>query len=167
MKIGIISDSHDHLENIKKSIGIFKNRRVDFVLHLGDYVNPASVRAFKGIKLVGIFGNNDGDKFRLMNAFHEIGGEIKGDFCEIEADNMKLACYHGTEPQLKNALIGCGEYDIVIYGHTHECENRIVGNTLVLNPGTAHGFGDKATVIVFDTQTRQPEFIELLRKEVL
>lgn len=161
MKIGIISDSHDHIENINKSIKIFKDRKVDFVLHLGDYVNPASVKAFKGIKFTGIFGNNDGDKFRLINAFNEIGGEIKGDFCEIEMDNIKLACYHGTEKELKDALIACGKYDVVVYGHTHECENKKTGNTLVLNPGTAHGFWDKATIIVFDTQTRKSEFIEL------
>jgi hypothetical protein len=80
MKIGLISDSHDHLENIKKSVKVFKDSKVDLVIHLGDYVNPKSVRAFKGLKLTGIFGNNDGDKFRLINAFKDIGGEIKGDF---------------------------------------------------------------------------------------
>ncbi|MCJ7588233.1 MAG: metallophosphoesterase family protein [Candidatus Aminicenantes bacterium] len=59
---------------------VFKDSKVDLVIHLGDYVNPKSVRAFKGLKLTGIFGNNDGDKFRLINAFKDIGGEIKGDF---------------------------------------------------------------------------------------
>jgi hypothetical protein len=161
MKIGIISDSHDHIDNIRKSIQIFKDKGVDFVLHLGDYVNPASVKAFQGIKLMGIFGNNDGDKFRLINAFNEVGGEIKGDFFEIELDNMKFACYHGTEPQLKDALIECGKYDIVLYGHVHECENTKIGRTLVLNPGTAHGFGNRATIIIFDTQIKQPEFVDL------
>ena len=81
MKIGIISDSHDHLENISKSVQIFKNKNVEYVLHIGDYINPDSVRACKDIKLVGIFGNNDGDKFRLIAAFNEINGEIRGDFC--------------------------------------------------------------------------------------
>ncbi|MBI4653477.1 MAG: metallophosphoesterase [Nitrospirae bacterium] len=161
MKIGIISDSHDHIENIKKSLQVFKSRNVDFILHLGDYVNPASVKAFQGIKLIGIFGNNDGDKFRLINTFNEIGGEIKGDFHEFEKDSLKFACYHGTEPQLRDALIECGRYDIVIYGHTHECENKKVGNTLVLNPGTAHGFWEKATVLIIDTKTKETEFIDL------
>jgi hypothetical protein len=80
MKIDLISDSHDHLENIKKSVKVFKDSKVDLVIHLGDYVNPNSVGAFKGLKLTGLFGNNDGDKFRLRNAFKDIGGEIKGDF---------------------------------------------------------------------------------------
>jgi len=161
MKIGIISDSHDHIENIKKGVQIFKDREVDFIIHLGDYVNPASVKAFKGAKLIGIFGNNDGDKFRLINAFQDINGEIKGDFCELEVDSLKIACYHGTEPQLKDALIECGSYDVIAYGHTHECENKMVGNTLILNPGTAHGFWDKATILIFDTLTREADFIVL------
>lgn len=161
MKIGIISDSHDHIENIMKSIKIFKERKVDFILHLGDYVNPASVLAFKDVKLIGIFGNNDGDKFRLINSFNEVVGKIKGDFHEFEKDGLKFACYHGTEPQLKNSLIECGKYHVVLYGHTHECDNRRVGKTLVLNPGTAHGFGHKATIMIFDTATKEVEFINL------
>lgn len=161
MKIGIMSDSHDHLDNIRKCVEAFKRENVDYVLHLGDYVNPNSVRACQGVKLLGIFGNNDGDKFRLMTAFNDIGGEIKGDFHEFEEDGIKFACYHGSEPQLKNALIDCGTYDVVIYGHTHECKNELVGDTLVLNPGTAHGFGELATIIIFDTQGKDVKFITL------
>ncbi|MFQ5940260.1 MAG: metallophosphoesterase [Nitrososphaerales archaeon] len=161
MKIGIISDSHDHIDNIRKAVQLFKDNKVDIVIHVGDYVNPGTIKAFQGLKLTGIFGNNDGDKFRLIKAFSQIGGEIKGDFCEMEKDGIKFAVYHGTEPQLKDALIECRKYDVVIYGHTHSLENTRVGNTLVLNPGTAHGFGGKATVVIFDTQTKHPEFIDL------
>ena len=92
MKIGIMSDSHDHLEHINKSVEIFIDRNVNYVLHLGDYVNPNSVRACGDIKLLGIFGNNDGDKFRLINAFTDINGEIMGDYYEFEEDNLKFAC---------------------------------------------------------------------------
>lgn len=161
MKIGIISDSHDHMDNIRKAVQLFKDKKVNFVIHAGDYVNPGTIKLFNGLKLIGIFGNNDGDKFRLISAFDQIGGEIKGDFCELVQDGIKFAVYHGTEPQLKDALIECGKYDIVIYGHTHVLENMEVGKTLVLNPGTAHGFGGKATIVIFDTQTKRPEFIEL------
>jgi len=161
MKIGIISDSHDNIDNITRSVRVFKDRGVAYVLHLGDYVNPNSVRAFQGIKLVGIFGNNDGDKFRLMTAFNDISGEIRGDFYEFEEARLKFACYHGTELPIKDALIKCSRYDVVISGHTHECENIRTGKTLSLNPGTAHGFGYKATIMIFDTQTMDAELIEL------
>jgi predicted phosphodiesterase len=48
-------------------------------------------------------------------------------------------------------------------GHTHRVQNKKVGKTLVLNPGTAYGwfFGYGATVAIFDTQTREPDFIHL------
>jgi putative phosphoesterase len=161
MKIGIMSDSHDHIDNISRSIRIFKDRGVAYILHLGDYVNPNSVRAFQGMRLVGVFGNNDGDKFRLITAFNEISGEIKGEFYEFEEDGLKFACYHGTELPIQDALVKCSTYDVVLYGHTHKCENIRLGKTLVLNPGTSHGFGDKATIMIFDTQTSQAELIEL------
>jgi len=161
MKIGIISDSHDNIENIKKSVRFFIERGVEFVIHLGDYVNPNSVKAFRGVKLIGIFGNNDGDRFRLINAFKDIGGEIKGDFYGFEGDGLRFGCYHGTEPEITDALIRCGRYDVVLCGHTHKCVNSKEDNTLVLNPGTAHGFGDIATLIVFDTSLKEACFINL------
>jgi putative phosphoesterase len=161
MKIGIMSDSHDHAENIKKSINVFKAKKVDYIVHLGDYVNPASVKLCQEIKLIGIFGNNDGDKYRLMNAFREIGGEIKGDFFELKEGDITVACYHGTEPELKDALIACGKYDVVMYGHTHECVNEKIGKTLVLNPGTVHGFWNRATVMILNVQTKQVEIINI------
>ncbi len=161
MKIGIMSDSHDHIENIKESVRIFKERGATYVLHLGDYVSPNAVKACRGIELVGIFGNNDGDEFRLVSAFNAIDGEVKGDFHEFEEDDLKFACYHGTELQIKDALVESGNFNVVVYGHTHEPENETVSNTLVLNPGTVHGFGGNATIMIFDTQTKRAEFINL------
>ncbi|RJQ13504.1 MAG: metallophosphoesterase [Nitrospiraceae bacterium] len=161
MKIGIISDSHDHFENIKKAVQLFRDAKVSYVVHLGDFVNPGSIKLFHGIKLKAVFGNNDGDKFRLMNSFSEIGGEINGDFYEFEEDGLKFACCHGTDFQIKEALIKCGIYDVVMYGHTHKCENRKTGNTLALNPGTAHGFRKDATIMLFDTKTGEAEIINL------
>ncbi len=161
MKIGIMSDSHDHIEHIKKSVRIFKERGAAYVLHLGDYISPNAVRACRGIKLVGIFGNNDGDEFRIVTAFQNIEGEIKGDFHEFEEGNLKIACYHGAELQIKDALVESGRYHVVVYGHTHKPENKIVRKTLVLNPGTVHGFGGEATIMIFDTETKEAEFIDL------
>lgn len=66
MKIGIISDSHDHWENIKKAIKIFQDQKTDIVIHLGDYVSGQTFKMFKGIKMIGLFGNNDGDRFRIL-----------------------------------------------------------------------------------------------------
>ncbi len=156
-----MSDTHDHLDNIKKCVEMFSKQGVDYVLHLGDYVSANAVIACQGMQLAGIFGNNDGDQFRLVTAFNKINASIKGDFYEFEEDSLRFACYHGTEPQITDALIKCGKYNVVVYGHTHLCRNETCGNTLVLNPGTAHGFGGRATIMIFNTGTKQAEFIDL------
>lgn len=161
MKIGIISDSHDNITNVKKAVELFKARKVDFVIHLGDYVSPPHVRAFKGLKLIGIFGNNDGEKYGLAKAFSEIEGELKGEFYEFEQDGLKFACMHGAVEQLRDALIEAGKYDVVLYGHNHKVDNRVAGKTIVINPGTAHGFEGDATVAIFDTLEKKAEIIKL------
>ena len=136
-------------------------QKVDYVIHLGDFINPNSIREFREIKLIAIFGNNDGDKLRLIGAFHEIGGEIKSDFYEFEADNLKFAYYHGTESHIVDALITCQKYDVFLYGHTHQCVNITVKKTMVLNPGTAHGFEVRATIMIFDTKTKHADLFVL------
>ncbi|MGB5089822.1 MAG: metallophosphoesterase family protein [Nitrososphaeraceae archaeon] len=79
MKIGIISDTHDNIENIQKAVKEFNNRQVEIVLHAGDFVSPIAVESFAGIKLVGILGNNDTDIPGLTSAFNKIHGELKGE----------------------------------------------------------------------------------------
>ena len=40
MIIGLLSDTHDHIPNIRKAINRFKEENVELVLHAGDYVSP-------------------------------------------------------------------------------------------------------------------------------
>jgi len=161
MKIGIISDTHDNPENINKAKIVFDEQRVAYLVHLGDYVAPFILRMFDGMTLHGIFGNNDGDRVRLLGVAKDIGAIIHGDFYNFEDDGVSFACYHGTEQSITSALVKSGSYDVVLCGHTHEAVEEQIGKTLFVNPGTAHGFGKRASVVVFDTETRKVEFIDL------
>src|ERR687898_838934 len=139
MKIGLISDTHDNIQNIQKATSLFNDKKVSFAIHAGDVVSPEAVEAFSGVKLIGVLGNNDLEIDGLTDAFDKIGGQLKGELCEIEQDDLIFAIYHGT-----NA-------------------NKKVERTLVINPGTANGwfFGYSATAAIFDTKTREPEFLHL------
>ncbi len=44
MKIGIISDTHDDIENVQEAIQIFNKNKVDYVIHAGDYVFPGILK---------------------------------------------------------------------------------------------------------------------------
>ena len=163
MKIGLISDTHDNIQNTQKAIISFNDKNVEVVIHAGDIVSPETVEVFDGIRLIGVLGNNDLEVRELTSAFDKIGGQLKGEFCEIEQGKLKLAVYHGTDSRRKKSLIECGKYDVIICGHTHRAQNKKVGKTLIINPGTANGwfFGYGATAAIFDTLTRELEYIHL------
>ncbi|HVI21522.1 MAG TPA: metallophosphoesterase [Bacillus sp. (in: firmicutes)] len=163
MYIGLISDTHDNIYNIEKFVKICRDKNIDLVIHAGDIVRPESVKSFEGVRLIGVLGNNDIEEERLSLSFQKIGGELKGDFCEIEQDNVLIAVYHGTNAKKKSLVLQSGKYDILVCGHTHKLEEMQVGKTLLINPGTANGwfFGYKATAAIFDTERRKAEFISL------
>ena len=163
LKIGLISDTHDNFKNIESAVKIFNGKKISYVIHAGDITTPEAVEAFVGLKLIGVLGNNDIDKEGLYNAFKKIGGELRGELCEIEEDDLLIAVYHGTDFKKREALIQSGKYDVVVYGHTHKVDNKAVGKTIIINPGTANGwfFGYKATAAIFDTVSKKCDFIHL------
>jgi putative phosphoesterase len=163
VRIGLISDTHDNFKTIEAAVRIFSEKKMGYVIHAGDITTAEAVEAFSGLKLIGVLGNNDVDKKGLHNAFEKIGGELRGELCEIEEDNLLIGVYHGTDFKKREALIQSGKYNVVVYGHTHKVDNRVVGKTIVINPGTANGwfFGYKATAAIFDTVNKECDFIEL------
>lgn len=163
MKIGLISDTHDNFKTIESAVRIFGEKRIEYVIHAGDITTPEAVESFAGLKMIGVLGNNDLDKKGLTSAFEKIGGELRGEICEIEENDLVIGVYHGTDFRKRDALIQSGKYNVVVYGHTHKIENKIVGKTMVINPGTANGwfFGYKATAAIFDTVSKQCDFIDI------
>jgi putative phosphoesterase len=124
LRIGIISDTHDDVENVQSAIEIFNTENVKYVIHAGDYVFPGIVLEFEKLdaKLIGVLGNNDGERVHLLKNFLTIGGELKGELGEVELDGVIFGIYHGTDEQLKTKLVDSGKYDFVITGHTHRIE---------------------------------------------
>jgi len=161
MLIGLISDSHDHVPHIEQAVSIFKEHKVDLVLHAGDFCSPFTVPPFEGMSLKGVFGNNDGDHYLLLQKFSDIGAEHWGSFGQLKVDNHTIALYHGTDAPITAALEQSGNFDIVISGHTHQSKIEMIGDTLSINPGTAHGFGEEATIALLDTQSLDVELLQL------
>ena len=180
MKIGIISDSHDDVDNVNKAISIFEQNNVNTVIHAGDIISPPIVNEFKkltdaGVKIFGIFGNNDGERKGLENAFAYINGKLLGDEGKIEIDRLKFCIYHGQDLKKKEKIINSQKFDVFIYGHSHTKDSTVVKNkkreTIVLNPGSSHSqartnfsesqYFPAPSVIIFNTKTRESVFIDL------
>jgi hypothetical protein len=139
--IGVVSDTHDSLQAIRLAVELFNSEDVELVVHAGDYVAPFTYREFKSLRsrMVGVFGNNDGERAGLQKKFSALGAEL-ADFLEFQVAGVKIAVYHGTVKPFLDAMVESGRYRVVITGHTHEALVRQVDGVLLLNPGEACGY---------------------------
>ncbi len=165
MRIGLISDTHDNLQMVDNAVKRLNEKNVTMVLHSGDYTSPFTIPRFKNLKcrLVGVFGNNDGDHELLRRKFSETSNcEIRDRFAEIAVDGLKIALLHGDETELLNALVNCGGFDAVVSGHTHLPVNKKKDKTLIICPGEVCGYlYGKPTIALLDTAEREAEIIEI------
>ncbi len=165
MLIGIMSDTHDNLEAIRKAVNFFNDNGVELVLHAGDYVAPFVSREINRLnaEFKGVFGNNDGEREGLRKALG-----IDGEILEVEATGVKIAVTHGTNELIVRALVRSNLYDIVVVGHTHRYEIREEGRTILVNPGEVCGYltGIKS-VALLDTTRRDVRIINLDTGELL
>jgi len=165
MLVGLIADTHDNLPLVEKAIKRLNKENVELVLHAGDYVAPFVIPKFKELKakLIGVFGNNDGDRELLRRRFSEHRGlEIRGNFAQITAESVKIALLHGTEEELLKALVDSGSFDVIVHGHTHNAEVYQKGRTLVVNPGEVCGYlSGKSTIALLDVDKRKARLVEL------
>lgn len=140
MKIGVISDTHDQIDLIRVVVQKLNKEKVDLVIHCGDWVSPFILSSFKDLQapIKGVFGNNDGDKFRHLTFRdkHNLDIYYEDRFLKLECDNRLIAVFHGDYPEIVDALVTCGKYSAVFHGHTHLQVNEMIGNTLSLNPGS-------------------------------
>jgi uncharacterized protein len=171
MKIGLISDTHDNLLMVEKAIKILNEEKVGLVLHAGDYTSPFVIPKFEALncKLIGVFGNNDGDHELLKKRFSETKNcEVRGRFALVEVAGFKIALLHGDEKELVNALVNSGGFDALVSGHTHIAVNKAKSKTLVLCPGEVCGYlYEKPSMMLLDTEKRKAQLIELNRADVL
>jgi putative phosphoesterase len=163
MKIGVLSDTHDNLPNIRRAAAVFMDRGIQTVLHGGDFCSPFTLLEFKpladkGVRMYAVFGNNDGDKVLLTKRGEGICSFMDGAHV-LELDGRRIVILH--YPDLAEDLFHSGVFDLVVYGHNHQ--TRLEGtDRKLLNPGPCSGYlADKATIAVVDTADMAAEIIVL------
>ncbi len=161
MRIGVLSDTHDHLGYLRRAVDALNDLQVELVLHAGDYVAPFVANELSRLRcrLLGVFGNNDGERVGLTKRLSEIG-QVQVQPLFVELEGCRIAVVH--EPEPVEAFARSGLYDIVIYGHTHQHELRSVNDCTVINPGEVCGWlTDKPTCAVIALPERQVEILTL------
>ncbi len=169
MILAIVSDTHDNMSAIKSLLNEFRKYRPSIVVHLGDIVSPFALRELLTYpaKYIIVLGNNDGDKLLLREISMKAGALIKDGFYEFTIDGKRFLALHGfgskdTTLSIVEALANSGKYDVVLYGHTHSPDIRVVGKTLVVNPGECCGYlTNRKTFALLDTERMTASLIEI------
>jgi hypothetical protein len=158
--IGLITDTHDNKESVEKAVTLFNERDLGLVLHGGDYIAPFNAKWMAGLRMpfMGVFGNNDGERFGLRTQFESLGPIHRAPF-SFEHHGKRMLLLH--EPDEVDALASSGKFDVILYGHTHKIDLRN-GPPLVVNPGEAGGWvTGRCTVGILNLDSMCTEIVDL------
>ena len=131
MRIAVLSDTHiSSFENIPRKI-LRASSTVDLIIHAGDFT---SLDVLNGLKQLGevkaVQGNMDSAELKSMLPIKEI----------IEIGKKRIGITHGSgnpwgiEHRVRKMF---DQIDVIIYGHSHQSQNKVINDTLFFNPGKA------------------------------
>jgi putative phosphoesterase len=138
MRLGIVSDSHGHVELTRPAIRMLEALEVERVLHCGDIGSAAVVELFAPWPTDFVFGNCDGNRAELAAAIEAAGQTCHGEFGALEIAGRRIALLHSHDGARFREAVHGGAYDLVCYGHTHVATIDRHGSTLALNPGALY-----------------------------
>jgi len=160
MRITIISDIHDNIWSLEAALEMVKDSEV--LICCRDLCSPFIVDLMADgfpKELHMVFGNNDGDQYRITNNANKYNGRVKihGEFAELRLGGKRIGVNH--YPQIARAIAESSEYDVVCYGHDHIFKIEKVKNTLLINPGAIMGYDGvhkkdiPSTFVIYDIGT--------------
>ena len=163
--IAILSDIHDNLPKLRAAIDHVQ--RVDALLCGGDLCSPFIVDELAKFPrpVHVVFGNNDADLFRITQKANAANQQrapedqihLHGEFFEGELGGKRIALIHFE--QIGRALTRSGQYDLVVYGHTHLFSverDPATGAIRGLNSGEIFGLlrpDSESTFVSYNTET--------------
>ncbi len=163
MRVAILSDTHDHIPNLRAAVKFCNAYSVTMLIHSGDLISPfmLDILAEFGGAIHLIYGNNLGDQHIISQSCGTKFPTIShhGILGAVEAGGRKIAFTH--YPQMARGLASQRLFDVVCYGHNHLHKVEKVGETMLINPGELLGKDDQPGFCILDTETLKVERIEV------
>jgi putative phosphoesterase len=138
MRIGVVSDTHNNLPNVRKIVALFNEARVDRVVHTGDITQPKVLHAFSELNapMVGVFGNNDHDPEGLATLASSLGFDFYHPPLELNWHSRKILVVH--DPRDFEGVLDAS-FHLALHGHTHLYTHYEGENGVLFNPGESAG----------------------------
>lgn len=159
--IGILADTHDNLDMVRRAVSLFNEMGCDLVIHAGDFVAPFAAAELGNLicPVRAVFGNCDGEKAGLVRAFQGLG-EIREAPATFSHGGLRFLVSHMDGPVKR--LLAATPCDVIVFGHTHKPFTERSGGILLINPGEAGGWlRGKSSVALFDPNSMSVDIVPL------
>ena len=160
MKIGVVSDTHNNLPNVRQIAALFNAAGVAQVVHTGDITKGTTLDCLGVLTapLHGVFGNNDVERDGLLRSAASHGFTLAEPPLELDWAGRRIVVVH--DPRDLDPLADrC--YDLALHGHTHMHRCEQVGGRLVFNPGECAGHMQGYNVVgVVDLATLETSLLK-------
>lgn len=150
MLIGILSDSHNHCEPVRRALALFDSLGVTQLIHCGDVGGTGVFDEFVGRDLAFVWGNTDYPEEGLLAYLDTVGIGVPDRVpVRLTLDGKTFAVFHGHERGFDSAIASL-DVDYILHGHSHIPHHDLRGKTHIVNPGALHRTRQK-TVATLDT----------------
>jgi putative phosphoesterase len=160
MRIGIVSDTHNHLRNVNRIVELFAGAKVDRVVHTGDITQAKTLEPFAGLDapLFGVYGNNDLERESLESTAERLGLHLVDPPLHLEWAERRIVVVHDPRELTPDRLQGS---DVALHGHDHRRTLARRHGALVLNPGECAGHVPGLNAVaVLDLVSLETELLE-------
>lgn len=133
MRVAVLADTHvNTIEDLPKKI-IDALSTVDLIIHAGDFTDVQLLRDLEELRKVkAVQGNLDSRELKAMLPAKQI----------VEIMNKRIGITHGSgspwgiEERVRK-VFEADRISILVYGHSHQSQNKVIKDILFLNPGKA------------------------------
>jgi predicted phosphodiesterase len=107
-----------------------------------------------------VWGNNDGDTFRLTKVASRFPSiQLHGELADVPVGDFRMAVTH--YPEVAHGLARSGSFGLVAYGHDHVAHEEWIGGCLLLNPGEVMGMKGRSSLAMVETADRSVQWVDL------
>jgi len=138
MKIGVVSDTHNNLQNVRRIVELFNESGVERVIHTGDITQAKTLDVFAELTMpmYGVYGNNDQERDSLVAAVDRYGFIFRDPpFVLAWAERSIMVVHDPLE--LEDHLDA--SHHLALHGHTHLHRYEARGDQVIFNPGECAG----------------------------
>jgi uncharacterized protein len=138
LRIGVISDTHNHLRNVSRIVELLNRAGVERVVHTGDITQAKTLEVLAQLSapLFGVYGNNDLEREELESTAARFGISLVDPPLALDWAARRLVVVHDP---LDLASLPDDEGRVALHGHTHRLTIERPTGGLVFNPGECAG----------------------------